>query len=191
MTICWARNSVSLWMARESIAFECGRKNIGLSRITKDEETQTSNKELNKLVARYSFLKEPRERNLLRTTIAADNNFVKWRGTFRYDRQKWPGLSQWRPPSKVVPNIAVGPNRNGPFHILISNWNFRNSGLNGKLPWFKLTTAPLSPADNYNNQTRGWLGSGLWNRNVPFHRAREKSEFSQAEFLLHGKCPWI
>ena len=53
MTICWARNSVSLWMARESIAFECGRKNIGLSRITKDEETQTSNKELNKLVVLF------------------------------------------------------------------------------------------------------------------------------------------
>ena len=39
MTICWARNSVSLWMARERIALECGRKNIGLSRITKDQET--------------------------------------------------------------------------------------------------------------------------------------------------------
>lgn len=41
-------------MARERIALECGRKNIGLSRITKDEETQTSNKELNKLVAQTS-----------------------------------------------------------------------------------------------------------------------------------------
>ena len=68
----------------------------------------------------------------------ADNNFVKWKGTFRYDRQKWPGLSQWRPPSKVVPNIAVVPNRNGLFHSLISNLNFRNSELNGKLPWFNL-----------------------------------------------------
>ena len=47
-------------MARERIAFECGRKNIGLSRITKDEETQTSNKELNKLVSKVSLLKDPK-----------------------------------------------------------------------------------------------------------------------------------
>jgi len=39
------------------------------------------------------------------------------------------------PPSKVVPNIPVGPNRTGPFH-LISNRNFRNFGLNGKRPIF-------------------------------------------------------
>ena len=62
-------------MARERIALECGRKNIGLSRITKDEETQTSNKELNKLVARYSFLKEPRERKLFRTTVVIRGAF--------------------------------------------------------------------------------------------------------------------
>ena len=37
------------------------------------------------------------------------------------------------PPSKVVPNIPVGPNRNDPFH-LISNRNFRNFELNGKRP---------------------------------------------------------
>ena len=47
-------------MARERIAFECGRKNIGLSRITKDEETQTSNKELDKLVTKVSLLKDPK-----------------------------------------------------------------------------------------------------------------------------------
>ena len=51
------------------------------------------------------------------------------------------------------------------------------------------STAPLSLADNYNNQTRGWLGSGLCNRDVLFYQAREMSEFSQAEFLLNGKCP--
>ena len=62
-------------MARERIAFECGRKNIGLSRITKDEETQTSNKELNKLLARVSFLKEPQEGNLFRTTIVIREAF--------------------------------------------------------------------------------------------------------------------
>ena len=37
------------------------------------------------------------------------------------------------PPSKVFPNIPVGPKRKDPFH-LISNRNFRNFGLNGKRP---------------------------------------------------------
>ena len=45
------------------------------------------------------------------------------------------------------------------------------------------STAPLSPADNYNNQTRGWLGSGLCNRDVLFDQACEMSEFSQANFF--------
>ena len=62
-------------MARERIAFECGRKNIGLSRITKDEETQTSNKQLNKLVTKVSLLKDPQERNLFRTTIVIREAF--------------------------------------------------------------------------------------------------------------------
>ena len=47
------------------------------------------------------------------------------------DRNERTGQSG--PPSKVVPNIAVGPNRNGLFH-LISIRNFRNFGLNGKGP---------------------------------------------------------
>ena len=42
-------------------------------------------------------------------------------------------------PSKVVPDIPFGPNRNGLFH-LISNRNFRNFGLNGKRPWSRLFT---------------------------------------------------
>ena len=37
------------------------------------------------------------------------------------------------PPSKVVPNIPIGANQNGPFH-LISNRNFRYFGLNEKRP---------------------------------------------------------
>ena len=47
------------------------------------------------------------------------------------DRNNQTGQS--RSPSKVVPNIPVGLNRKGPFH-LISNWNFRNFELNGKHP---------------------------------------------------------
>ena len=51
------------------------------------------------------------------------------------------------------------------------------------------STAPLSPADNYNNQTRGWLGSGLCNRDVLFDQAREMCEFSQADFCWMESAP--
>ena len=61
-----------------------------------------------------------------------DNNFVKWKGlSGRTDWNEWTGQSE--PPSKVVPNISVGPHRNGSFH-LISYQNLRIFGLNGKRP---------------------------------------------------------
>ena len=169
MTICWARNSVSLWMARERIAFECGRKNIGLSRITKDEETQTSNS----LLAQ----RPPR------TKLVSNNN--SYQGSF--------------PLSPEIPKISVRSNLNIWDHLwrwstLRQAWSFLSIVPKCPFPFDKIvvrSTAPLSPADNYNNQTRGWLGSGLCNRNVLFHQAREMSEFSQAEFLLNGKCPWM
>ena len=60
-----------------------------------------------------------------------NNNFVKWKGTFnRNDR-----TGQSGPPSKVIPNILVRQNRNGPFH-LISYRNFQNFRLNRKCPQF-------------------------------------------------------
>ena len=60
------------------------------------------------------------------------NNFVKWKGLFgRTDRNEWTGQSE--PLSKVVPNIPVGRNRNGSFH-LISDQKLRIFGLNGKRP---------------------------------------------------------
>ena len=59
-----------------------------------------------------------------------DSNCVKFGPTYRNDQ-----TSQSGPSLKVVPNIPVGPNRNGPFD-LISNGNFRNFGLNGKRPIF-------------------------------------------------------
>ena len=48
------------------------------------------------------------------------------------DRDNWTG--QRGPPSKLVPNIPLRPNRNGPFHLMYNVptkifWNF---GLNGK-----------------------------------------------------------
>ena len=59
-----------------------------------------------------------------------DNNSVKSDRNHRIGDH----LLRCGPPSKVFPNIPVGPNRNSPFH-LISNRNFRNFGLNGKRPW--------------------------------------------------------
>ena len=51
---------------------------------------------------------------------SGNNNFVKWKGTFRSeeptDRNDQTGQSA--SPSKLVPNISVGPNRNGPFHLM-------------------------------------------------------------------------
>ena len=64
-----------------------------------------------------------------------DNNFVKWKGLFgRTDRNEWTGQSE--PPSKVVPNIPVGPNRNTGNRSLhlISNQKLRIFELNGKRP---------------------------------------------------------
>ena len=59
-----------------------------------------------------------------------DNNFAKWKGLFgRTDPNEWTGQSE--PPSKVVPNIPVGPNRNGSLDLK-SNQNLRILGLNGK-----------------------------------------------------------
>ena len=58
--------------------------------------------------------------------------FCQMERTFgRTDWNEWTGQSE--PPSKVVPNIPVGPHRNGSFH-LISNQNLRIFGLNGKRP---------------------------------------------------------
>ena len=46
-----------------------------------------------------------------------DNNFVKWKGKIRpTDRKDQTGQSG--PPSKLVPNIVVGRNRNSLFHVM-------------------------------------------------------------------------
>ena len=100
--------------------------------------------------------------------------------------------------SPEIPKISVRSNLNIWDHLwrrstLRQAWSFLSIVPKWPFPYDKIvvrSTAPLSPADNYNNQTRGWLGSGLRNRNVLFHQAREMSEFSQVEFLLNGKCPW-
>ena len=62
--------------------------------------------------------------------IRAKNRFVK-NGTANFDRNIPTEISG--PPPKVIPNIPVGRNRNGPFH-LNSDRNFRNLWHNGKHP---------------------------------------------------------
>ena len=63
---------------------------------------------------------------------AGVNNFVKWKGRFPSDRPEMTRHGQTGSPSKLVSNISVGPNRNGPFHLIGTNWNVRNFGLNAK-----------------------------------------------------------
>ena len=63
--------------------------------------------------------------------IRAKNRFVK-NGTANFDRNIPTEISG--PPPKVIPNIPVGRNRNGPFH-LNSDRNFGNLLHNGKHPY--------------------------------------------------------
>ena len=73
------------------------------------------------------FLYGGYKRAALGTTILSNG-----KGHFgRTDRDNRTGQSG--PPSKLVPNIPVGINRNGPLHF--THRNFRNFGLNGKRPW--------------------------------------------------------
>ena len=62
--------------------------------------------------------------------ISAKNRFVE-NGTANLDRNIPTEISG--PPPKMIPNIQVGRNRNGPFH-LNSDRNFRNLWHNGKHP---------------------------------------------------------
>ena len=90
----------------------------------------------------------------------------------RSNRNTWDHLWRWSPLRQARSFLSIVPKCPFPFHKIVVH-----------------STAPLSPADNYNNQTRGWLGSGLCNRNVLFHRAREMSEFSQANFCWMESAP--
>ena len=51
---------------------------------------------------------------------SGNNNFVKWKGTFRSERptDRNDQTGQSGSPSKLVPNISAGPNRSGPFHLM-------------------------------------------------------------------------
>ena len=55
----------------------------------------------------------------IQKSSAGDNNFVKWKGKINIrpiDRKDQTGQSG--PPSKLVPNIVIGQNRNSPFHVM-------------------------------------------------------------------------
>ena len=67
----------------------------------------------------------------LKKSGAGDNNFFELAHFGSTDGNKRTGQSG--APSKVVPNIAVGPNRNGLFNLIYIR-NFRNFGPNEKRP---------------------------------------------------------
>ena len=66
-----------------------------------------------------------------------DNNFVKWKGTFGpTDGNDQTGQSG--PPSKLVPNILVEPNQNGPFRLM-NQPKFKEFWIEWKAPQVILT----------------------------------------------------
>ena len=74
----------------------------------------------------------------LQKSGTGDNNFVKWKGTFRSDRTKSSVTGQSGPSSKLVPSIPVGPNRNGPFLVMHQPKFPKFSGILGlmeSIPW--------------------------------------------------------
>ena len=79
--------------------------------------------------------------------VRAKNRFVK-NGTANFDRNIPTEISG--PPPKVISNIPVGRNRNGPFH-LNSDRNFRNLWHNGKHPISPFFPRPplISPSISY------------------------------------------
>ena len=74
----------------------------------------------------------------LQKSVTGDNNFVKWKGTFRSDRTKSSVTGQSGPSSKLVPSIPVGPNRNRPFLVMHQPKFPKFSGILGlmeSIPW--------------------------------------------------------
>ena len=76
----------------------------------------------------------------IQKSSTGNNNFVKWKGTFRSDRPKWPDRSKWT-------TFKAGHEYSGwtklkwsiPFDVhvqLCTNRNFWNFGFNGKHPLF-------------------------------------------------------
>ena len=101
--------------------------------------------------------------------IRAKNRFVK-NGTANFDRNIPTEITG--PPLKVIPNIPVGRNRNGPFH-LNSDRNFRNLWHNGKHPlFFTHVTNALPMVDLVDSSL-----TGLSNRAGPISPAVKSDHF--------------
>ena len=101
----------------------------------------------------------------LQKSGTGDNNFVKWKGTFRSDRTKSSVTGQRGPSSKLVPSIPVGPNRNGPFLVMHQPKFPKFSGIlgfNGKHPMSPLLTN-LRPPEHISPQPRSQR-SPTWNQ---------------------------
>ena len=94
--------------------------------------------------------------------IRAKNRFVK-NGTANFDRNIPTEISG--PPPEVIPNIPVGRNRNGPFH-LNSDRNFRNLWHNGRHPLtsvgFEPTTFRILITVAPPTEIEGQNSSGSW-----------------------------
>ena len=63
-----------------------------------------------------------------------DNNFVKWKGTFRSNRPKWPDCSK-RSTFKAGSEYSSWTKSKWSFPLKSTNWNLWNFGLNGKHHW--------------------------------------------------------
>ena len=100
----------------------------------------------------------------------------------RSNRNIWDHLRRWSPVRQARSFLSIVPKCPFPFHKIVVR-----------------STAPLSLADNYNNQTRGWLGSGLCNgmyrsirlvKLTNFHKRNFCWTESAAEFkgLQNDRC---
>ena len=110
--------------------------------------------------------------------IRAKNRFVK-NGTANFDRNIPTEISG--PPPKVIPNIPVGRNRNGPFH-LNSYRNFRNLWHNGNLSLEmprSIITWAISNMLWVSSILFGWLVA-IW---IDGRKLDEKKAFLSVELL--------
>ena len=100
----------------------------------------------------------------------------------RSNRNTWDHLWRWPPLRQARSSLSIVPKCPFPFDKIVVR-----------------SAAPLSPADNYNNQTRGWLGSGLCNgmyrsiglvKLTNFHKRNFCWTESAAEFkgLRNDRC---
>ena len=98
-----------------------------------------------------------------------DNNFGKWKGTFRSDRPKWPDQSQWtdlQSWSRTFRSDQTEMVRS----IWWTNGNFRNLGLNGKRPRTPFGDQSLLLSSSWSRGRKGGLAliaSNLWGRRSP------------------------